>query len=72
MPPIGSFRRYSAVFLLLASISLASFAADGGAAATAILPPELPWDGASQQWIASADDPWITPAEKSGFQSTPT
>jgi hypothetical protein len=35
------------------------------------LPPALPWDGASRALIAPAGDPWITPAEASGFRETP-
>jgi hypothetical protein len=27
-----------------------------------VLPPALPWSGASEAWIAEDDDPWITPA----------
>ncbi len=36
------------------------------------LPPELPWDGKSQQLIVPDDDPWITPAERTGLTATPT
>ncbi|KQU61583.1 carboxypeptidase [Sphingomonas sp. Leaf339] len=36
------------------------------------LPPTLPWSGASEGLIARADDPWITPAERSGFRTTPS
>jgi hypothetical protein len=35
------------------------------------LPPELPWDGKSRELIAAADDPWITPAERTGLTETP-
>ncbi|MDZ7269643.1 MAG: M14 family metallopeptidase [candidate division KSB1 bacterium] len=35
------------------------------------LPPELPWRGQSEALIVSPDDPWITPAEKSGLTRTP-
>ncbi len=37
----------------------------------AILPPPLPWHGASERLIADADDPWRTPAEASNFATTP-
>ncbi|MET1756823.1 M14 family metallopeptidase [Novosphingobium sp. RD2P27] len=37
----------------------------------AVLPPELPWSGASETLVASANDPWITPAEQAGFATTP-
>ena len=36
------------------------------------LPPSLPWSGKSRELIVAADDPWITPAEKSGFRLTPS
>ncbi len=38
----------------------------------AVLPPVLPWQGASEALIAANDDPWITPAEASGFAMTPS
>lgn len=37
-----------------------------------VLPPVLPWSGASERLIVGADDPWITPAERARFQTTPT
>lgn len=37
----------------------------------AILPPALPWSGASEQLIVAQSDPWITPAERSDFAITP-
>ncbi|HEX7154149.1 MAG TPA: M14 family metallopeptidase [Thermoanaerobaculia bacterium] len=39
---------------------------------TAILPPLPPWDGASRRLVVPANDPWITPSEKSGLRETPT
>ncbi|MEP9401929.1 M14 family metallopeptidase [Sphingomonas sp. VNH70] len=36
-----------------------------------ILPPALPWSGASERLVAAADDPWITPAERANFATTP-
>lgn len=41
------------------------------AASRAVLPPALPWSGKSRALIAPATDPWITPAERSGFTRTP-
>jgi hypothetical protein len=38
---------------------------------SAILPPALPWSGASERLIVPANDPWITPAEAAGFTTTP-
>ena len=37
----------------------------------AVLPPALPWFGASERLIVAASDPWITPAERAGFATTP-
>ncbi len=39
---------------------------------TAPLPPILPWNGASEKLVAPITDPWITPAEANGFETTPT
>lgn len=38
----------------------------------ALLPPLLPWNGASEKLIADANDPWITPAEQTRLIATPT
>ncbi|HET7711249.1 MAG TPA: M14 family metallopeptidase [Thermoanaerobaculia bacterium] len=35
------------------------------------LPPALPWNGKTRELVARTSDPWITPAEKSGFRTTP-
>jgi murein tripeptide amidase MpaA len=45
---------------------------DTEAARRALLPPELPWRGKSLALVASPLDPWITPAEASGFERTPS
>lgn len=37
----------------------------------AFLPPVAPWHGASERLAAAADDPWITPSEKTGLADTP-
>lgn len=52
------------LFLLTTSASLA-------AQGPAPLPPTLPWSGKSEALIIKAGDPWITPAEASGFKTTP-
>lgn len=39
--------------------------------AQSILPPVIEWKGKSEALIAKANNPWITPAETSGFVSTP-
>ncbi len=36
-----------------------------------LLPPVLAWDGASRSRIAGPENPWRTPAEESGFRTTP-
>jgi len=36
-----------------------------------LLPPAPPWHGASEALIAKPDNPWITPAEKTGLTDTP-
>lgn len=37
----------------------------------AVLPPVQPWSGASERLIVAANDPWITPAERADFATTP-
>lgn len=37
-----------------------------------LLPPQVAWEGASRQYLAFSDDPWITPAEASGLVSSPS
>ena len=39
---------------------------------TAPLPPAQAWSGKSRALIVPAGDPWITPAEKSGFRASPS
>ena len=36
-----------------------------------VLPPALPWSGASERLIVAKTDPWITPAERANFVTTP-
>lgn len=40
-------------------------------AQTAILPPAIPWNGASRKLVVAADDPWITPSERDQLRTTP-
>ncbi len=40
-------------------------------AQTPILPPAIPWDGASRALAVPANDPWVTPSEATGFRTTP-
>lgn len=39
--------------------------------AQSILPPVIEWHGKSELLIAKASNPWITPTEQSGFETTP-
>jgi len=38
---------------------------------TPILPPALPWNGASRALAVPANDPWVTPSEAASFRTTP-
>ena len=40
-------------------------------AETAILPPLIPWNGASRALMLPATDPWVTPSETTAFRTTP-
>src|SRR5689334_10641598 len=40
-------------------------------AQTPILPPAIPWNGASRALALPASDPWVTPSEATGFRTTP-
>ncbi|MEO5893478.1 MAG: M14 family metallopeptidase [Ferruginibacter sp.] len=40
--------------------------------AQSILPPVIEWKGKSELLVAKPGNPWITPAEKTGFVTTPT
>jgi murein tripeptide amidase MpaA len=62
----GAWRGLFATVLCLASTAPAAPAAE------AILPPELPWEGASRSLMVAADDPWVTPSELSGLTRTPS
>ncbi|WP_432381419.1 M14 family metallopeptidase [Duganella sp. P38] len=55
-------KTYSALFFAVVSASAGAFD---------LLPPAAAWHGASEQLIAPADARWITPAEQSGFTSSP-
>ena len=49
----------------------AATAAPSPSPARPVLPPALPWTGASERLVVAADHPWITPAERAGFATTP-
>ncbi|WP_200885046.1 M14 family metallopeptidase [Croceibacterium mercuriale] len=54
---------------LLASSGVAAQDEAGTLPAT-VLPPAPAWSGASEALIAASGDPWITPAEATGFTTT--
>ncbi len=55
----------------LAMLTAATFILALSAAQTPILPPAIPWNGASRALAVPASDPWITPAEATAFRTTP-
>jgi len=62
------------VFLTLANTSpllLASGSEDIFSDTESLLPPVQKWTGKSESLLVTADDPWITPAERSGLNATP-
>jgi hypothetical protein len=57
---------------ILTGLALAAMAsARADSAQEPILPPELPWAGKSRALVRPGDDPWATPAERSGLTETP-
>ncbi len=61
------------VFLVVLAgpISSTQVAADIFADNEALLPPTQKWSGKSEALMVSEDDPWITPAERTGLVATP-
>ncbi len=57
--------------LLLSSLSLIAQPVSRPAY-PAPLPPEIPWQGASERLILPSTDPWVTPSEESGLTRTPS
>ena len=56
----------------LAGLSMATVATDDIFSDTeSLLPPVQTWPGKSEALQAGPDDPWITPAEQTGLNSTP-
>ena len=56
----------------LALLALAVPAAAAAPDWTAPLPPLPAWNGASRALVRPSSDPWVTPAERSGFKTTPS
>ena len=57
--------------VLAGPVASADVAADIFSDSEALLPPAQEWSGKSESLIVSADDPWITPAERTGLSATP-
>ncbi|MEE9465675.1 MAG: M14 family metallopeptidase, partial [Candidatus Neomarinimicrobiota bacterium] len=57
--------------IIRAGILIFSFVIGHAQDWSAPLPPEIPWHGQSENLIAADDDPWITPAEKTGLTRIP-
>ena len=64
-------RLIAAAALCLAAPTFAKTPAPLDGLPGAVLPPALPWSGASEKLVSRKDDPWITPAEQTGFATTP-
>ncbi|HYC95975.1 MAG TPA: M14 family metallopeptidase [Sphingomicrobium sp.] len=63
---------HRALAALLAAIPISAGAqAPTSTPIEAPLPPVLPWSGASELLVAPQTDPWITPAERANFVTTP-
>ncbi|MCH9651535.1 MAG: M14 family metallopeptidase [Deltaproteobacteria bacterium] len=60
----------SLVFIGIAML-LSGSVARADSPSSELLPPERPWNGVSRELMASPEDPWITPAERSGLIETP-
>ncbi len=66
---INMINKYKFPFLVYALFALIITATITNA--QSILPPAIEWKGKSEALIVKADNAWITPAEKSGFVTTP-
>ncbi|WP_088335208.1 M14 family metallopeptidase [Sphingomonas mucosissima] len=64
--------RVLVAFLATIAIPVAAADAPSRFVSDTILPAAMPWKGASERLIASADDSWITPAEAAEFRKTPS
>ncbi|HWA27716.1 MAG TPA: M14 family metallopeptidase [Lacunisphaera sp.] len=62
--------RYLRLLCPCLALILLSFAR-GAADPQDLLPPALPWHGASEALIAKPDHPWITPSEATGLTDSP-
>ncbi|WP_443030052.1 M14 family metallopeptidase [Sphingomonas sp. ZB1N12] len=63
--------RITLIMPFLGMVLASSLAAAQSGLPQSVLPPALPWTGASERLIAAKDDSWITPAERADFVTTP-
>jgi murein tripeptide amidase MpaA len=63
--------RITLIMPFLGMVLASSLAVAQSGLPQSVLPPVLPWTGASERLIAAKDDPWITPAERADFMTTP-
>src|ERR1041385_7156432 len=61
----------SSLQVIVLGLNLAINLARAASSLQDLLPPMLPWHGASEKLIAKPDDPWITPSEKTDLTDTP-
>jgi murein tripeptide amidase MpaA len=65
-------RAFASLFSLSALLLGAAEPQPAGVDIAPLLPPEMAWSGKSESLIAPAGDKWITPAEASAFDTTPS
>jgi murein tripeptide amidase MpaA len=53
-------------------LALTVYSLIGHSQSNDILPPVIKWKGKSEELIVKKDNPWITPTELTGFESTPS
>lgn len=59
------------LLISLVALPAASQEHTSRAASTPLFPPLIEWRGESRKIVAAPNDPWITPAERSHFTTTP-
>jgi murein tripeptide amidase MpaA len=63
--------RITLIMPFLGMVLASSLAVAQSGLPQSVLPPVLPWTGASERLIVTKEDPWITPAERADFVTTP-
>jgi murein tripeptide amidase MpaA len=61
----------AAAAMLVSPTAVAQSSAPLAGLPAAALPPALPWSGPSERLIVGGNHPWITPAERANFVTTP-